>query len=49
MSDDLEKFRPAYLRIQKDMDRLARMVKHSYLNIYEQMERSLEPIRRQHL
>lgn len=49
MSDDLQKFRPAYLRIQKDLDRLARMVKPSYLNIYEQMERSLEPIRRQHL
>lgn len=49
MSDDLQKFRPAYLRIQEDMDRLARMVKPSYLSIYEQMERSLEPIRRQHL
>lgn len=49
MSDDLQKFRPAYLKIQEDMDRLTRMVKPSYLSIYEQMERSFEPIRQQHL
>lgn len=49
MSDDLQKFRPAYLKIQEDMDRLARMVKPSYLSIYEQIERSLGPIRQQHL
>jgi hypothetical protein len=49
MSDNLQKFRPAYLKIQEDMDRLTRIVKPSYLSIYKQIERSLEPIRQQHL
>lgn len=49
MSDDLQKFKSAYLKMKRDMDRLSHMVKPSYLSIYEQMERSLEPIRRQHL
>ncbi len=49
MSDDLQEFQLAYPRIQKDIERLTRMIAPSYLSIYEQMERSLEPIRRQHL
>jgi len=49
MKDDLRHFRPAYLKIQEDMERLNRALKPSYLGIYEQMERALEPIRRQHL
>jgi len=49
MNDDIQEFRLAYLRIQENMDRLARMAKPSYLSVYEQMERALEPIRRQHL
>jgi hypothetical protein len=49
MDDDLRHFRPAYLKIQEDMERLNHALKPSYLSVYEQMERALEPIRRQHL
>lgn len=49
MGDDLQHFRPAYLKIQEDMERLSRTLKPSYLNVYEQIERALEPIRRYHL
>ncbi len=49
MDDDLRHFRPAYLKIQEDMERMNRALKPSYLSVYEQMERALEPIRRQHL
>lgn len=49
MDDDLRHFRPAYLKLQEDMERLNRALKPSYLSVYEQMERALEPIRRQHL
>lgn len=49
MGNDLKNFRPAYLKIQKDMERLSRLVKPSYLSIYEQMGRALEPIRQHHL
>lgn len=48
MDDDLRHFRPAYLKLQEDMERLNRALKPSYLSVYEQMERALEPIRRQH-
>ncbi len=49
MDDDLRHFRPVYLKIQEDMERLNRALKPSYLSVYEQIERALEPIRRQHL
>ncbi|MCC6346310.1 MAG: hypothetical protein IT388_03905 [Nitrospirales bacterium] len=49
MDDDLRHFRPAYLKLQEDMERLNRALKPSYLSVYERMERALEPIRRQHL
>ena len=49
MDDDLRHFRPVYLKLQEDMERLNRALKPSYLSVYEQMERALEPIRRQHL
>lgn len=49
MDDDLRHFRPAYLKLQEDMERLNRALKPSYLSVYEQMEQALEPIRRHHL
>ena len=49
MGNDLQQFRPAYLKIQEDLERLSRTLKPPYLSVYEQMERALEPIRRQHL
>jgi hypothetical protein len=48
MSNDLQQFRPAYLKLQEDMERLSRTINTSYLNFYEQMEGVLEPIRRHH-
>jgi len=49
MGNDLKDFRRAYLKIQEDLERLSRLVEPSYLSVYEQMDRVLEPIRRQHL
>jgi hypothetical protein len=49
MGNDLEDFRPIYLKIREDMERLSSALKPAYLSIYEQMERALEPIRRHHL
>ncbi|MDO8473039.1 MAG: hypothetical protein Q7T05_04395 [Dehalococcoidia bacterium] len=46
---DLQSFRPAYLKIQEDMEFLSRALNPSYLGVYQQMERILEPIRQQHL
>jgi len=49
ITNHLLSFRPAYLKIQKDMERLSRALKPSYLNIYEQMSQALAPIREHHL
>jgi Predicted pPIWI-associating nuclease len=49
MKNNFLSFRPAYLKIQEDMERLSRALKPSYLNIYEQMSRALAPIREHHL
>lgn len=49
MGDDLRDFRPAYLKLQEDLERLSRALKPSYVNFYDHMERAFEPIRRQHL
>jgi len=48
MGNDLQQFRPAFLKIQEDMERLNRAINPSYLNIQEQLQRALEPVRRQH-
>lgn len=48
MGNDLQQFRPAFLKIQEDMERLNRAINPSYLKIQEQLERALEPVRRQH-
>jgi len=45
---DLQHFRSSYLKIQEELERLSRIVNPTYLGIYEQMERALEPIRHQH-
>ena len=49
MGDDLQNFRPAYLKIQEDMERLSHVFNPSYLKLYEEMDRALEPIRRKHI
>jgi len=45
----LEGFRPAYLSLQVDIERLSRVINPSYLALYQQMERVLELIRQPHL
>ena len=49
MDDDLRHFRPAYLKIQEEIERMNHALKPSYLSIFKQIERELEPIRRKHL
>jgi hypothetical protein len=49
MDNDLRGFQLSFLKIQKDMERLGLMINLSYSGVYEQMERALEPVRRQHL
>lgn len=49
MDNDLKNFRPAYMKLQEEMERLSHALKPSYLYVYEQMERALEPIRQHHL
>jgi hypothetical protein len=49
MGNDFQDFRPAYLKLQEEMERLSRTFKPAYLSFYEQMEWAFEPIRRQHL
>jgi len=49
MGKDFQDFRPAYLKLQEEIERLSRALKPTYLNFYDQMERALEPIRRQHM
>lgn len=48
MANDLQQFRPAFLKIQEDMERLSRAINPSYLKVQEQLQRALEPVRRQH-
>jgi hypothetical protein len=48
MGNELQYFRSAYLKIQDDMEQISRLLKPSYLTVYEQMERALVPIRQQH-
>ena len=49
MENYLLSFRPAYLKIQEDMERLSHALKPSYLSIYEQMSQALAPMRKHHL
>ena len=47
MSDNLKTAKSALAKIHQDMEAINRLAKPSYFNVIEQMERTLEPIRRQ--
>ena len=49
MSDDLKTAKTALAKLHQDMEAINRLVKPSYLSVIEQMERTMEPIHRQHL
>jgi len=49
MSDGLNSAKSALAKIHHDMESINKISKPSYLSVIEQMERSLEPIRRQQL
>lgn len=49
MSDGLNSAKPALAKIHQDMEAINNLAKPSYLSVIEQMERTLEPIRRQQL
>ena len=49
MSDDLKTAKTALAKLHQDMEAINKLAKPSYLSVIEQMERTLEPIRRQHL
>lgn len=49
MSDDLKSAKSALAKLHQDMEAINRLAKPSYFNVIEQMERTLEPIRRQQL
>lgn len=49
MSDDLKTAKTALAKLHHDMETINKLAKPSYLSVIEQMERTLEPIRRQQL
>jgi hypothetical protein len=49
MSDNLKTTKTALAKLHQDMATINLLPKPSYLNVIEQMERSMEPINRQHL
>ena len=49
MSEDLKTAKMALVKIHQDMEAINRLARPPYLNVIEQMERTLEPIRRQQL
>jgi len=49
MPDNLKTAKSALAKIHQDMEFINRLTKPSYLSVIEQMERTLEPIRRQQL
>ncbi|TKB07799.1 hypothetical protein [Desulforhopalus sp. IMCC35007] len=49
MSDDLKTAKTALAKLHQDMEAINRLAKAPYLSVIEQMERTLEPIRRQQL
>ena len=46
MLDDFKSAKTALAKLHQDMDAINRLVKPSYLSVIEQMERTMEPIRR---
>ena len=46
MLDDFKSVKTALAKLHQDMDAINRLVKPSYLSVIEQMERTMEPIRR---
>ena len=49
MPDNLKTAKSALAKLHQDMEAINRLAKPSYLSVIEQMERTLEPIRRQQL
>ena len=49
MSDDLKTAKTVLAKLHHDMEAINKLAKPSYLSVIEQMERTLEPIRRQQL
>lgn len=49
MPDNLKTAKSALAKIHQDMESINRLAKPSYMSMIEQMERTLEPIRRQQL
>ncbi len=49
MPDDLKTAKTALAKLHQDMEAINKIAKPSYLSVIEQMERTLEPIRRQQL
>jgi hypothetical protein len=49
MSDNLKTAKSALAKLHQEMDAINRLAKPSYLNVIEQIERSLEPLHRQQL
>ena len=49
MSDDLKTAKTALAKLHHDMEAINKLAKPPYLSLIEQMERTLEPIRRQQL
>ena len=47
--DDIKTAKTALAKLHQDMEAINKLAKPSYLSVVEQMERTLEPIRRQHL
>jgi hypothetical protein len=49
LCDNLKTAKSALAKIHQDMESINRLAKPSYMSMIEQMERTLEPIRRQQL
>ena len=49
MPDDIKTAKTALAKLHHDMEAINKLAKPSYLSVIEQMERTLEPIRRQQL
>lgn len=47
--DDINTAKTALAKLHHDMEAINKLAKPSYLSVIEQMERTLEPIRRQQL
>lgn len=49
MPDDIKTAKAALAKLHHDMEAINKLARPFYLSVVEQMERSLEPIRRQQL